>query len=243
MVLQHLQLNAGRALNKAKQLIVIIATLLAPLVSLPTILAIILQGMEIKMKKVVLASALLLSTGSIQAAESVRWDSASLSYQSVDLDGDKLTGFGVSGTKLIGEDFFIAGSYSSVSDDVEISGSKVDLDFNTLSVGLGYRHSISNSSDVFGVVSYEDMEVEASYQGNSKSVSENGYGLTIGVRSMLSEKIELSGSLKYIDIADETETAFGVSALYNFTEQFSAGVGYSKADDVDTLSVSAVYFF
>ena len=199
--------------------------------------------MEIKMKKVVLVSALLLSLGTAQAAESPRWDSASISYQSVDIDGDKLTGFAVSGSKLLGEDFFIIGSYGNASDDIEIYNSSVEVDFNTLSIGLGYRYSISQSTDFFGVVSYEDMEVEASYQGNSESESENGYGLAIGVRSMLSEKIELSGSLKYVDIADETETAFGVSALYNFTEQFSAGVGYSKSSDVDVLSVSAVYFF
>ena len=195
------------------------------------------------MKKVALVSALLLSFGSVQAAESPRWDSASISYQSVDVDGDKLTGFAISGSKLLGEDFFVVGSYGNASDDIEIYNSSVEVDFNTLSVGLGYRHSISQTTDVFGVVSYEDMEVEASYQGDSESESENGYGLTIGVRSMVSEKVELSGSLKYVDIADETETAFGVSALYNFTDQFSAGVGYSKADDVDTLSISAIYFF
>jgi len=195
------------------------------------------------MKRVVLASALLLSLGTAQAAESPRWDSASISYQSVDVDGDKLTGFAVSGSKLLGEDFFVIGSYGNASDDIEIYNSNVEVDFNTLSVGLGYRHSISQSTDFFGVVSYEDVEVEASYQGNSESVSDNGYGLRIGVRSMLSEKVELSGSIQYMDIADETETAFGISALYNFTEQFSAGVGYSKADDVDALSVSAVYFF
>lgn len=199
--------------------------------------------MEFKMKKVVLVSALLLSFGSVQAAESPRWDSASISYQSVDVDGDKLTGFAISGSKLLGEDFFVVGSYGNASDDIEIYNSSVEVDFNTLSVGLGYRHSISQTTDVFGVVSYEDMEVEASYQGDSESDSENGYGLTIGVRSMVSEKVELGGSLKYVDIADETETAFGVSALYNFTDQFSAGVGYSKADDVDTLSISAIYFF
>jgi opacity protein-like surface antigen len=199
--------------------------------------------MEFKMKKVVLVSALLLSFGSVQAAESPRWDSASISYQSVDVDGDKLTGFALSGSKLLGEDFFVVGSYGNASDDIDVFGSNVELDFNTLSVGLGYRYAISQSSDFFGVVSYEDVEVEASYQGDSESISDNGYGLTVGVRSMLSEKVELSGSIQYIDIADESETAFSVSALYNFTEQFSAGVGYSKADDVDSISVSAVYFF
>jgi hypothetical protein len=203
--------------------------------------------MEIKMKtvmkKVVLASALLLSIGSIQAAESIRWDSASLSYQSVDLDGDKLTGFGVYGTKLIGEDFFIAGGYLSVSDDVELLGSNVDLDFNTLSVGLGYRHAISSNTDLFGIVSYEDMEIEASFQGNSGDVSDNGYGLEAGIRSLVSEKIELSGSLSYIDIADESDTGFNVSATYHFTNQFSVGADYSKSDDFDGLSLSAILFF
>lgn len=199
--------------------------------------------MEFKMKEVVLVSALLLSFGSVQAAESPRWDSASISYQSVDVDGDKLTGFALSGSKLLGEDFFVVGSYGNASDDIDVFGSNVELDFNTLSVGLGYRYAISQSSDFFGVVSYEDVEIEASYQGNSESVSDNGYGLTVGVRSMLSEQVELSGTIQYIDIADEFETVFSVSALYNFTDQFSAGVGYSKADDVDSLSVSAVYFF
>jgi opacity protein-like surface antigen len=199
--------------------------------------------MEFKMKKVVLVSALLLSMGSIQAAESVRWDSASLSYQSVDVEGDKLTGFGVSGTKLIGKDFFIAGSYSSLSDDVDLYGSKLELDFNTLSVGLGYRHAISNKTDLFGIVSYEDMEVKASFQGESDSESENGYSLQAGIRSLVTENIELSGSLSYVDITDGSETAIDVSAIYHFTNQFSAGIGYGKSDDLDTLSLSAVLFF
>lgn len=197
------------------------------------------------MKKVVLVSVLLLSFGSVQAAESPRWDSASISYQFVDIDDDELAGFGLSGSKLLGEDFFVVGSYLNASDFIQIDmygSSSVDIDFNTLSVGLGYRYAISQNSDFFSVVSYEDVDVKKSYQGNSESNSDNGYGLTIGLRSMFSENVELSGSIKYVDIADETETAFSVSALYNFTEQFSAGVGYSKADD-DTYSVSAVYFF
>lgn len=195
------------------------------------------------MKKLVLASALLLSMGTIQAAESIRWDSASLSYQSVDLDGDKLTGFGIAGTKLVSDNVFIAGSYASVSDDIDVFGSKVDVDFNTLSIGLGYRHAISSTTDFFGIVSYQDMEVEASFQGNSEDDSENGYGLQAGLRSLVTAQLELSGSLSYVDIADESETGFNVSAMYHFTDQFSAGVGYGKSDDVDSLSLSATIFF
>jgi hypothetical protein len=43
-------------------------------------------------------------------------------------------------------------------------------------------------------------------------------------------------------IADESETGFDVSAIYHFTNQFSAGIGYGKSDDMDTLSLSAVLF-
>lgn len=201
------------------------------------------------MKKVVLASALLLSIGFVQAAESVRWDSASLSYQSVDIDIFKLTGFGVSGTKLIGEDFFIAGSYSSVSgdndDDKSSSSAAVDLDLNTLSVGLGYRHAISSKIDLFGVFSYQNIENKMYIYGRpfGQNGSENGFVLQAGIRSLVSEHIELSGSLSYVDIADESDTGFNVSAMYHFTDQISAGLGYGKSDDANSLSLSAVLFF
>lgn len=195
------------------------------------------------MKKAVLVSALLLSFGSAQAAESPRWDRVSASYQSVDVGSETLTGFGVSGSKLIGDDFFVTASYAKASDDVDVMGTNLDLDFNTLSAGLGYRYAIAKNSDVFGVVSYEDIEFKMSAQGVSDKTSDNGYGLTAGIRSMVSDKIELIGAVQYVDIADDSETAFSVSGLYNFTEQFSAGLGYTKSDDVDTISVSATYFF
>lgn len=193
------------------------------------------------MKKAVLVSALLLSFGSAQAAESPRWDRVSASYQSVDVDSETLTGFGVSGSKLIGDDFFVTASYAKASDDVNVMGTNVDFDFNTLSAGLGYRYAVAKNSDVFGIVSYEDVELKAS--ALDFKASDNGYGLTAGIRSMVSDKIELIGSIQYVDIADDSETAFSVSGLYNFTEQFSAGLGYTKSDDVDTISVSATYFF
>lgn len=195
------------------------------------------------MKKVVLASALLLSLGTVQAAESPRWDSASISYQSADWSGLDLTGFGLSGTKLLGKDIFVAGSYDSVSDDTEVFGESYSFGIDTLSLGVGYRYALFQSTDVFGVVSYEDIEIEASFSDESFDESQSGYGLTLGVRSMLTENVELTGSLQYLDIADGTDTVFDVSALYNFTESFSAGVGYSSSDLSDTLSISGVYFF
>ena len=197
------------------------------------------------MKKVVLTSALLLCISSIQAAESIRWDSASLSYQSMDSDGNEFTGFEISGTTLVSENFFVAGSYSSVSADIEVVDSKVDIDLNTLSVGIGYRHGISSHTDIFGILSYEYLEIETLFRGQSADDNENAYVLEAGIRSLVTEHIELSGSISYIGIDDESETSFNLSAMYHFTDQFSAGAGYGKpdSDDVDFLSLSAVYFF
>jgi hypothetical protein len=196
------------------------------------------------MKKVVLASALLLSMSSVQAAESIRWDSASLSYQAVDVVGDKLDGFGFTGTNLLDENFFVAGSYSSVSYNISPYGSyssEVEIDINAFSLGLGYRYAFSSSTDLFGVFSYQGIDVEPSFQGILQD--ENGYGLQTGVRSLVSENIELGASISYVDIDDESETGFDISVMYHFAKQFSAAVGYGKSDDVDTLSLSAVFFF
>ena len=195
------------------------------------------------MKKIVFVSTLLLSLGTAHAVESPRWDMASISYQSSDVDGEKLTGLSVLISKSLGENFFVVSRYGSFSGDMEVSNVSVDLYFTNLSVGLGSRYSIAKNTDFFGVLSYENVEIENSAPEYYLSDSNSGYGLQIGVRSMISEKVELNGSINYVDIEDESETGFGVSALYNFTGQFSAGVGYSQSGDVDSMSVSAVCFF
>ena len=195
------------------------------------------------MKRLVLGVTLFLVVGVVQAAESLQWNSVSLSYQSVDLGGDKLTGLGISGTVLVGEYVFVAGSYASVSDEVQSFGINVDVDYNSLSAGLGFRHAISDGADLFGIVSYQDMEVEASAQGVSESASDNGYGLQAGIRSLITESFELMGSLGYVDIGEESETGMNVSARYYFTGQFSIGVGYGQSGDADTTSLSGTLFF
>lgn len=196
------------------------------------------------MKKTLLVSTLLACSGLAQAAESPRWDSATVSYQSVDLDGETFSGFGLSAFKLISDDFFATGSYSNTSDDITIyESAKVDLDLDMLSIGFGYRYELTPNTDFFGIVSYEDIELESSYLGNSLSNGDNGYGLEAGVRSMVTADIELKGSIKYINIDGSSETALNVAAVYNFTEQFAASIGYSKSDDLDVLSIAAVYYF
>ncbi|MEW6999215.1 outer membrane beta-barrel protein [Colwelliaceae bacterium BS250] len=204
------------------------------------------------MKKLILGTVLLLPLGSIMAAESIRWDRVDVSYESVDRGRDKWTGFGLSATNLLGENVFIVGSYTSVSDDLDTlfkDGEKdaynttIDSDINTFSAGLGYRHSLFNTTDLFGVISYENKEYKLSIFNHSDSQSENGYGLKAGLRSLVTNKIELTGSVGYEKIFDSSETELKVSALYHFTDQFSIGLSYGKSDDVDSGTASVSWFF
>ncbi len=192
-----------------------------------------------KMKKMVLGSALLLAMASVQAAESPRWDNVAVSYERIDVDGDTLDGFGFSGTKLLGKNIFVNGSYGNVSN--EFYG--VDYTYKTMSLGLGARVAVTDSTDLYGIISYEDVELDASYYNNSASDGDNGHGMAFGARTMLTDKFELNGGFKFIEIADESETAINVSALYKFTDNVSGGLGITRADDVDSISISAVYYF
>lgn len=191
------------------------------------------------MQKVVLSSLLMLAVSSVHAAEGPRWDSVSLTHQTVDVEGDKLKGFGFGGTKELAPNAFITGSYASASD----SYYGIKVEYNTLSAGFGYKKALSATTDFYGVISYEDVEFKASYLSSSDTGNESGYGLAAGLRSMLTDKFELYGGLKFVDIGEESETALSVGGLYNFTEKFSAGLGLTKTDDADTLAINAVYYF
>lgn len=195
------------------------------------------------MKKLLVASALLLSMGAVQASESPQWNKLEVSYQQLDDGVDELSGFGIAGTALLDENIFADVSYRSSSDSVNVYGDDYDLEYNVLSAGIGYKHSISQTTDVFGVISYEDIEVAVKYNGFSEDVSGDGYGAKLGVRSMMSKQFELMGSIQYVKIEGENETGLELSALYHLNEEFSLGVAYETIGDLDTTSVKAVYFF
>lgn len=191
------------------------------------------------MKKLLIGSALVLSFGQAYAAESPKWDSLSASSQHIDANNENLSGFGISGSALLNDNVFAFGDISKTSD----TNNGVDFDFDTLSLGLGYRVGISQNTDLFGRVSYEKFEAKASSRGRSNKADNNGYGLAVGVRSMVSDQIELLGSIGYLDIEEESEAELTVGAYYHFTDNFALGLNYNKIDHLKTTGISATLFF
>jgi opacity protein-like surface antigen len=135
-------------------------------------------------------------------------------------------GFKVSAWALVSNNLFFNGSYTDASDGV---------DFNQLSLGLGYRVAAASNTDVYGIVSYEEMEI-----GN---FDDNGYGLTVGVRTFVTPNIELDGGLSYLDIDNNDETFLNLGASYYITKEAAVNVAYRTSDDSDTITFSGRYSF
>ncbi|WP_347329805.1 outer membrane beta-barrel protein [Marinimicrobium locisalis] len=195
------------------------------------------------MKKTVLATALVCAAGAAQAAEQPEWNQLGVAYQSAELGNESLNGFALTGSALISEQAFVVGSFARASDEVLLFGESIDLDLDTTSLGLGFRHPLSVNTDFFAVVSYEKIKATAYYRGQSGSASDNGFGLTGGFRSMLSEAFEVNGSLGYVSIDDESETTVSIGADYYLTPTIAVGVAYSTFDDLDTTSLGVTFVF
>jgi opacity protein-like surface antigen len=192
------------------------------------------------MNKNLLLTSLLLTTISISSAAMAKapsWNNIGLGYINVDIDDTDYepSGFVLSGSHLLNDNVYVHASYQSAEDD--LFGD--DLEISTLNLGLGYRHSLNATTDLFGQVSY--LNAEAEYSGQSED--ENGYSLAIGVKSMLIDNLEGGISATRVSLDGESETAINVGLSYFINDQFSIGAGYSFADDAKTLAVGVKVHF
>ena len=141
-----------------------------------------------KIKYLLLVTALSASFSTL--AKSPDWDYVELGYASVDINDISEvspTGISIGGSKLVGENIFLVGRYSKLSDDFQ----GVDLDIDQSSLGLGYRYGVTDTTDLYAVVSYEYLKAKASSGDINAEEDDNGNGFTAGVRSRLTNSIEV----------------------------------------------------
>ncbi len=187
------------------------------------------------------------SQDTVRKESGPNWNFVEAAYLTGELDGFdqeiKPKGVGIKASALIGKNVILGVTYSTVSEDVDLFDTSVDVDLNQAAVSVGYRYGASKSTDIYIAASYQYMELEGSAYGYNDSIDENGYGIELGLRSMLFESFELAGALGYIDINGESETAFSVSGYYHFSRQFAIGIGYSATEDVDLYNASLRFSF
>ena len=186
-----------------------------------------------------LAVTLLLSANVALADKSPNWNYLEFGYLQGDIDdsGDiDPDGFGAGLSFEISDNFIFQLERLSISYDFF----GTDIEATQTNIGFGYVMSATDTTDfVFGV-SYVDVEACVDSFGCE---DDNGYGLDVGLRSMLSDTFELGASIGYVDISDDSETSFGVSGNYYFTDNFSLGLAWDSTDDVDVYGLNARFSF
>lgn len=177
-----------------------------------------------KLARAVIGSLVLAAAPLAAMAEGLSYSYVEADYVDVDFDGASGDGFGLRGSVGFLDNLFAFADYTDTS--VEI------VDLSTIAVGVGGHYPLGENLDATGRIGYTELDADIDGLGSG---SDDGYLLSLGLRGQVSQ-IELEGNVIYTDYSDlGSDTAFEVAGRWNFTEMFSAGLGYRTADDVDTF--------
>lgn len=174
-------------------------------------------------------------------AGDISYNYVELGYQKIDIDDPGIgedvdgDGFGANGSFEMGDSWFFRIGYSQADFDFGI-------DLDEASAGLGWHTTMSNNADFYALIQY--VRAEASISGFPGSVDEDGVGAEIGVRGMVSDKVELAGSIAYVDLGDAGDgTSFGAQVLYNFTQNFAAGLFVDLEEDATGYGAGVRFYW
>ena len=174
------------------------------------------------------ATSLCLLQANPAAASDLNYNYVQGSYNSVDIDGTDLDGFGIKGSLKFNDSFYGIAGYESYS-----AGSAGLDDYN---IGLGYRWKVGAKTDWINELSYVHDSADAGYYGNA---SDSGYRVATGLRSMVGENVELTGKLNYTDVGDfGNGVGASLGGVYHVNDMFgiTAGYDYADRDNVDLSS-------
>lgn len=125
------------------------------------------------------------------------------------IDGDlDFDGYQLRGSAAVAENIYLFGGYGSATND-DFNG--VDLDFNELQVGVGYRHGLSERADFIAELGYVNQELE--FEGESFDVDAGR--LSAGFRGLLTDNFEGVIKASYTD-GNQNDGDFSVTAGAQF---------------------------
>lgn len=189
-------------------------------------------------KYIVLTTLAALAASGSAMADGISYNLVEGGYVSNEIDEFGLdgSGFAINGSFAINDSMF---GFASVIDANYDQGS--DLDSTAVSVGLGFKWSLSDTLDLTSGVSYENQRLQ--FSGISLS-NDDGVGIQVGLRSRVSESLELSAGVKYTDFGNGLDDyTLGAGGRYYFSPNFAAGIDFSDNDDGTAWSILLRYDF
>jgi hypothetical protein len=195
--------------------------------------------------KLIAIAALASAPGAL--ADSPDWKYVEGSYLTSEFDDNDADdvepdGFGIKGSWLFEENWFVQGSYEDQEDDINVPGfGSFDVEFSNFNIGGGYRYGLQENTDIYGRVSFESWDIEV----GPFDEDDQGYSAAAGIRSVIWEGLEVNAEGGYIDVGDffDGEGFWNVGAIYNLPMGLGFGVSYGKIDDLETLKGTVRYSF
>lgn len=197
-------------------------------------------GVITYMKKRTLIAAAVLAASSLSvAAADVKWDQVGAGYQSLEIDDTpiKLTGLGVNGTKTFAENFFVTGSYATVSDDIDSFG---EIDLDELRLGVGGFYTVASGLDVYTQLSFVSQDYGLD---DGSSVTEDGYGLAVGGRYKITPIFEIGASVERLDVEDVKDTKISATGRLEVATNIDLIAEYSRYDEAKQIYFGATWYF
>jgi opacity protein-like surface antigen len=165
-------------------------------------------------------------------AQGLSYDYVQGSYGSIDLDDSAIdadgTGFGISGSMRLNENFHITGEYQTADMDFGV-------DLSLFEAHLGYNTNISQNLDLIARIGYLRADIDASGIG----ADDDGFLIGGGVRAAVSSNAELNGGIDYIDFdKGDGEMRANAGFFIGLTEELSVGLRASFWDDVNVYTIN-----
>lgn len=179
------------------------------------------------MKKSLVLAALLAAAPFAATAGELNYNYVELGYANVDVDGVDLDfdGFQLRGSVDVAENVYLFGGYGSATND----DFGIDIDFNELQLGAGYRHGLSDRTDFIAELGYVSQEVEA--EGESYDVDAGR--LSAGFRGLLTDNLEGLVKASYTDgNQNDGDFSFTAGAQFKFTQTWGVVGELEAGDDV-----------
>lgn len=155
-----------------------------------------------EMKKLALASAIALLTGTAQA-DPLSWNEIGVGYNRADGGENTTDAVDIQGSIGLGELFHSQLTYlDGTAEDGGEGGGGPDFDFDGYDARLGVNPFVGEKTQAVVDLIYFD------YDGDL-GTAEDGWGLGFGLRHQIGDKFELRGEISYIDGTFEQGGTFG----------------------------------
>lgn len=163
----------------------------------------------------------------------------SQSFFDEDLD---MVGYRLQASKTINDNIYVIGGYEELSDLTDVFFDELEVTHETLYLGAGYDHLLTNNLVIFGEVVFVNTDVTAGMNSFSESTSESGYKAAVGLVYRINETWQLSAHVKQQDVF-ASETGFGGEVVYHFNDLVSTVYSWTSYEDRDNSQLSVRFSF